>query len=81
MQGELSSSRGKVTLGLGESHRAQSPCPQVEGAKKKQYKNEAFGTSLAVQWLGLCASTAGATGSIPGQGTKIPHAARHGQKK
>ena len=32
------------------------------------------GSSLAVQWLGLRASTAGGTGSIPGQGTKIPHA-------
>ena len=27
-----------------------------------------------VQWLRLCASTAGGTGSIPGQGTKIPQA-------
>ena len=27
--------------------------------------------SLAVQWLGLCASTAGGTVSIPGLGTKI----------
>ena len=27
-----------------------------------------------VQWLRLCASTAGGTGSIPSQGTKIPHA-------
>ena len=35
---------------------------------------ELLGTSLAVQCLGLCASTAGDTGSIPGQGTKIPHA-------
>ena len=39
------------------------------------------GTSLAVQWLGLCASTAGGTGSIPGQGTKIAHSAWRGQKK
>ena len=30
------------------------------------------GTSLVVQWLRLCASTAGGTGSIPGQGTKNP---------
>ena len=29
--------------------------------------------SLAVQWLRSRASTAGNTGSIPGQGTKIPH--------
>ena len=32
------------------------------------------GTSLAVQWLRPCASTAGYVGSIPDQGTKIPHA-------
>ena len=29
-------------------------------------------TSLAVQWLGLHAFTRRGTGSIPGQGTKIP---------
>ena len=29
-----------------------------------------LGTSLAVQWLRICASTAGGTGLIPGQGTK-----------
>ena len=40
-----------------------------------------LGTSLEVQWLGLDASTAGGTGSIPGQGTKMPHAAQHGQTK
>ena len=34
-----------------------------------------FGTSLVVQWLRLRASTAGGAGSIPGRGTKIPHAA------
>ena len=39
------------------------------------------GTFLAVQWLGLQASTAGGTGSIPGHGTKIPHAAQHNWKK
>ena len=33
-----------------------------------------------VQWLRLCASKAGAAGSIPGQETKIPHAAWHSQK-
>ena len=31
--------------------------------------------------LGLCAFTAEGAGSIPGQGTKIPQDARHGQKK
>ena len=38
------------------------------------------GNSLAVPWLGLHASTAGSTGSIPGWGTKILHAARRAQK-
>ena len=38
-------------------------------------------TSLAVQWLRLHAPTAGGAGSIPGQGTKILHAAPCGQKK
>ena len=32
------------------------------------------------QQLRLCASTAGDKGSIPGQGTKIPHAVWHSQK-
>ena len=32
------------------------------------------GIPLTVQWLGLCASTAGGRGLIPGQGTKILHA-------
>ena len=39
-----------------------------------------LGTSLAVQWLRLRASTAGGTGSIPGWGAKIPHTTWHGQK-
>ena len=33
-------------------------------------KNLHVGTSLAVQWLRLCASTAGGTGLIPGWGTR-----------
>ena len=37
-------------------------------------QKEILGNSLVVQWLGLHASTAGAPGSIPGQGTKIPQA-------
>ena len=40
-----------------------------------------LGNSLAVQWLGLRASMVGGTGSIPGQGTKIPRIMLHGQKK
>ena len=33
------------------------------------------GTSLAIWWFILCASTAGGTGSVPGQGTRILDAA------
>ena len=36
-----------------------------------------IGTSLASQWLRLCA---GGIGSIPGQVTKIPNASQCGQK-
>ena len=32
-----------------------------------------------VQWLGLQASNAGDAGSIPGRGTKIPHATQRGK--
>ena len=39
------------------------------------------GTSLAVQWLGLRASTARALGLVAGWGTKIPQPARCSQKK
>ena len=39
-----------------------------------------FGTSL-VQWLRLPAPSAGGTGSVPGWGAKILHAAHCGQKK
>ena len=39
-----------------------------------------IGTSLAVQRLGLCASTAGRTGLILDWGTKIPHASRPKKK-
>ena len=38
-------------------------------------------TSLVVQWLRLCAFTAGDTSLIPGQGTKISHATRPKGKK
>ena len=39
-----------------------------------------MGNSLVVQWLGLCAFTAGDMGLIPGRGTKILHATQRGQK-
>ena len=38
------------------------------------------GTSLAVQQIRPRASIAGGVGSIPGRGTKIPHAPGCGQK-
>ena len=38
-----------------------------------------LGYSLAVQWLGLCAFTAGEMGSTPGGGAKIPNAALYDQ--
>ena len=40
-----------------------------------------MGTSLEVQWLGLRASTAVDTGSIPGWGTKTLQAVWRSQKK
>ena len=39
-----------------------------------------LGTSLAFQWLRLCASNARSLGLIPGWGTKIPHAVQCSQK-
>ena len=37
--------------------------------------------SLAIQWLEHQAPNTGGIVSIPGQGTKIPHAAWHSQRK
>ena len=44
-------------------------------------KKKIHGTSLAVQWLRLCASDTGGVGLIPGWGTKIPHATWSSQIK
>ena len=44
-------------------------------------QKDTLGASLVVQWLELHASTAGDTDSIPGGGTKIPHAVQCGKKK
>ena len=38
------------------------------------FKKLCLETSLVVQGLKFCTSTAGGMGSIPNQGTKIPHA-------
>ena len=48
---------------------------------RRESKQYTAGTSLVVQWLRLCASIAWGAGSIPDQGTKIPHAVQHSQEK
>ena len=48
--------------------------------KNVGFKERISGTYLAVQWLGHHTANAGGTASIPGQGTKTPHALQHGQK-
>ena len=50
-------------------------------AKQQTSDSRFYGTSLAVQWLRLHASTARGTALIPGQGIKIPRAVWHCQKK
>ena len=50
----------------------------LHGGYFAHYQKSHKGNSLVVQWLGLGALTAGTRGSIPGRGTKIPQAARHG---
>ena len=47
---------------------------------KGKLQNTSKGTALAVQWL-TSPSSAGGTGLIPGQGTKIPHAPPPKKKK
>ena len=52
---------------------------KVKVRMKKNFKRaESSGTPLVVQWLRLCASSAG---SIPCWGSKIPHVIQWGQKK
>ena len=50
-------------------------------AHSAEIQETGLGNSLAVQWLGLRASTAGGTGLMPGWGTKILDAMLQGQKK
>ena len=40
------------------------------GEREKRVKKKEEGTSLVVQWLGLCAPNAGGPGSVPGQGAR-----------
>ena len=51
------------------------------GVTEQLIQRVKLGTSLAVQWLGLCAFTAKGPGSVTGQGTEIPQATQHGQKQ
>ena len=46
-----------------------SPCRLQYASLKEQGH---LGSSLVVQWLGLCALSAEGPGSIPAQGTKVP---------
>ena len=52
----------------------------IKNVLKKKKNKVKVGTSLAVQQLRLCISTARGTGLIPGLGTKIPQAPRCSQK-
>ena len=49
--------------------------------KLNNLKNCLWGTSLAVQWLRICTSTAGGHVSIPAQVTKILYVLQYDQKK
>ena len=51
-----------------------------EKRRKASHLNQQRGNSIAVQWLGLRAFTPEGQSSIRGWGSKIPQAARHGQK-
>ena len=68
-----------------ESLKIASVCkilgPPVTTRKLIEQKNRVTWNSLSVQWLRHCAFTAEGPGLIPGQGTKIPQAAPHSQKK
>ena len=55
------------------------PRPAKELELPRQRKG-GEGLPWGVQWLRLHATTAGGVGSIPGRGTKIPHAGQCGQK-
>ena len=56
------------------SNHNQTVLQREGGEPPQELKDAGTGTSLVVQWLRLCVSNAGGLGSIPGGGTKIPHA-------
>ena len=45
----------------------------LSGKKKKP-----LGAFLVVQWVGLCAPSAGGAGAVPGWEARLSHAAHHG---
>ena len=49
------------------------PPPGIISFNLLRNKKQKRATSLAVQWLSHCASSAGGMGLIPGRETKIPH--------
>ena len=56
-----------------ERHRLRDRCHERWKLSDRGPSGEGErGISLVVQWLRLCTPSAGATGSIPGGGTKIP---------
>ena len=60
---------------------SRSPFSQFEETRIVWFINIKSCNSLAAQWLGLHASTARSTGSIPGQGTTIPQGPCSGAQK
>ena len=76
---------GNLSRGLGEAEGGRTrpsgkQSGECHGPKTSLYKmNEGY-SLVVVQWLGLHASTARGMGSIPGQGTKIPHTACQAQQ-
>ena len=67
----LNTPHKKTDYYIGSKHKSQSYI---------LYKKSTLGTSLVVQWVRLCISTAGGMGSNPSQGIKIPHAIWCNQK-
>ena len=55
--------------------------PQNHSEASAKQKLWLQGTALVAQWLRCQASNAGAAGSIPRRGTKIPHATQQGKKE
>ena len=74
--GLLPDKQTKLLKSTEQSSRAYKTPRKLAVSINKIYLKIGRGTSLAVQWLRLRASTAGGPGLIPGGGTKISQAAR-----